>query len=53
MPTLSQTAIDICQVGRRARDYCEVASRTAPTHSDVELALVSLGKPEKMLTGLA
>lgn len=31
------------QVGRRARDYCEVASRTVPTYSDVELALVDIG----------
>ncbi|CAI8038834.1 Transcription initiation factor TFIID subunit 8 [Geodia barretti] len=33
----------IDQVGRRARDYCEVASRTAPTYTDVELALVDVG----------
>ena len=33
-------------MGRRARDYCEVASRTAPTYSDVELALVDVGKQE-------
>ena len=31
-------------MGRRARDYCEVASRTVPTYSDVELALVDMGK---------
>lgn len=36
--------LDIVQVGRRARDYCEVASRTAPTYTDVELALVDVGK---------
>jgi transcription initiation factor TFIID subunit 8 len=30
-------------VGRRARDYCEVASRTTPTYTDVELALVDIG----------
>ena len=35
---------DILQVGRRVRDYCEVASRTAPTCSDVELALMDVGE---------
>ena len=35
---------DISQIGRRARDYCEVASRTSPTYSDVELALVDMGE---------
>ena len=47
------SVLDIVQVGRRARDYCEVASRTAPTYTDVELALVDVGKlvvPEEKLS---
>lgn len=42
--TLCCSLLDIHQVGRRARDYCEVASRTIPTFSDVELALMDMGK---------
>ena len=36
--------IDVEQIGRRAKDYAEVALRTTPTLSDVELALVDVGK---------
>ena len=35
---------DITELGRTARVYSEVASRTEPTLSDVQLALVDAGK---------
>lgn len=44
LSTLCCSLLDIHQVGRKARDYCEVASRTIPTFSDVELALMDMGK---------
>jgi transcription initiation factor TFIID subunit 8 len=43
----------ILQVGRRARDYSEVAARTAPTYSDVELALVDVGTDPASLSEYA
>ena len=44
MYTVSVVSSDMEYVGKKAKDYCEIASRTSPTLSDVELALVDAGE---------
>lgn len=36
--------LDITELGRTSRLYCELAQRTEPTVSDVQLALIDAGK---------
>ena len=38
--------LDITEIGRLSQSYAEVAFRTQPTLTDVNMALVELGGPE-------
>ena len=42
-PTINNQLIDITELGRTSRLYSELAQRTEPTASDVQLALVDAG----------
>ena len=39
--------IDIIEIGRTAKVYCEMAQRLEPTVSDVNLALIDVGMLNK------
>ena len=38
--------LDIIEIGRLSQSYAEIAFRTQPTITDVNMALVELGGPE-------
>lgn len=38
------TLVDISEIGRSAKSYCEHTARTQPTLSDIVVTLVEMGK---------